>query len=112
MPDLSTTLTDAYAALTGLDPPVPVYIAGDPEPEGDPPQVIVLQDVSSVPVPTYGLDARTSRIQLTCYAQTKLAALGLEARALVALRGIGFRFIQSRPAPDPDHTGQLSEYRR
>lgn len=110
MPDLSTTLTDAYAALTGLDPPAPVLLAGDPDPDGEQPELIILQDVSSVQVGTYGLDARDNRIQITCYAQTKLAALGLEARALAALRGAGFRFLQSRPAPA--EIGQLSEYRR
>lgn len=105
-------MTDAYAALTGLDPPVPVLFAGDPEPDPPAPEVIVLQDVSSVPVPTYGKDARTSRVQVTCYAPTKLEALGIEARALTALRGVGLRWIASRPAPDPDYVGTLSEYRR
>lgn len=113
MPDtLSDVLTDAYAALSGLDPPVPVLMAGDPEREGDPVQVIVLQDVSSVPVDTYGLDSRRSRVQVTCYAETKLAALGIEARAVVALRGAGLHWIASRPAPDPENVGALSEYER
>lgn len=113
MPDtLSAVMTDAYAALTGLDPPVPVLIAGDPEPETDPKQVIVLQDVSSVPVDTYGLDSRRSRIQVTCYAETKLEALGIESRALVALRGVGLHWIASRPAPDQEFIGVLSEYER
>lgn len=110
---MTAVMTDAYAALTGLDPPVPVLFAGDPEPEGDPPQVIVLQDVSTTHIPTYGLGLlSTSRIQITCYAPTKLAALGIEARALTALRGVGLRWIASRPAPDQDYIGQISEFRR
>lgn len=91
---------------------MPVLIAGDPEPDPPAPQAIVLQDVSSVPVPTYGKDARTSRIQITCYAPTKLEALGIEARALTALRGVGLRWIASRPAADQDYIGQISEFRR
>lgn len=113
MDDLTAVMTDAYAALTGLDPPVPVLIAGDPEPDPPAPEVIVLQDVSTTRIFTYGLgELSTSRVQITCYAPTKLEALGIEQRALTALRGVGLRWIASRPAPDPENVGTLSEYRR
>ena len=107
---LADALNDAYAALEAIGPPV--RMDGDPEPDPPPARMIVLADVATTALPTYGLQPTTKRIQITCYAENKLAALVLEAAALVALRDAGFRFIQSRPAPDPDFIGQISEYRR
>lgn len=105
---LLDVLADARAALLTLGPPV--RMDGDPDPGGD--EVIVLAPVSDTALPAYGITPTTKRIQVTCYAATLARALTLTTAAADALRPAGLRFIQSRPAPDPDHIGQVSEYRR
>lgn len=107
---LIDVLADARAALMALGPPV--LLAGDPDPEGETPEVIVLQPVSDTALPTYGRQASAKRVQVTCYAPTLARALELTTAAADALRPLRLRFIQSRPAPDPDHIGQVSEFTR
>lgn len=107
---LLDALADARAALMALGPPV--YIAGDPDPPGEQTELIVLQDVSDTALPTYGLSLSTKRLQVTCYGQTLARALELTEQARTALAAVGLRYLQSRPAPDPEYVGCISEYRR
>ncbi|GGN32265.1 hypothetical protein [Deinococcus daejeonensis] len=108
---LLDVLADARTALMALGPPV--FLAADQDPAGEQPEVIVLDRVSDTRIPTYGLGAiSTKRVQVTCYAPTLARALDLTTQAAAALAPLGLRFIQSRPAPDPDFIGQISEYRR
>lgn len=107
---LLDALADARTALRTLGPPV--LLAGDPDPPGEQAEVLILQPVSDTALPSYGLRPTLKRVQVTCYAATLARALDLTTAAADALRPLGFRFIASRPAPDPDAIGQVSEYRR
>lgn len=111
MPDLlSAVLIDARTALLTLGPPV--LLPGDPDPPGEQGEVIILAPVADTARPSYGLQASNKRIQVTCYAETLLRALALTELAKTALRPLGLRYLQLRPAPDPDSLGVLSEFRR
>lgn len=105
---LLDVLADARTALLDLGPPV--KIAGDPDPGGD--EVLVLEAVADTRVPSYRTEASTKRIQVTCYAATLQRTLELTDAARAALASVGLRWIASRPAPDPEKIGTLSEYRR
>lgn len=107
---LSDVITDAFTALDAIGPPV--LIAGDPDPPGRQAEVLILQPVSDTARPTYGLQTSNKRVQVTAYAETLTRALELTEQARTALRSVGLRYIGSRPAPDPDLNGMLSEYRR
>lgn len=107
---LTDVLADARTALMALGPPV--FLAGDPDLEGEQAEVIILQPVSDTALPSYGLTPTLKRVQVTCYATTLARALELTDLARSVLGAVGLRFIQSRPAPDPDYVGQVSEYRR
>lgn len=108
MADVATTLTEAYAALQAIGPPV--RFAGDDDPETS--ELIVLADLSDTGVSTYGLQTTRTLIQVSCYAKTKLRALSLDAKARTELRGLGFYFSQSRGFFDADAYGQISDFRR
>ena len=105
---LLDVLADARTALMALGPPV--FLAADQDPAGEQPEVIVLDRVSDTPLGTYGLQVSAKRIQVTCYAATLTRALTTQAAD--ALRPLRLRWIGSRPAPDPDFIGQISEYTR
>lgn len=107
---LLDVLADARTALMALGPPV--LLAGDPDLEGEQAEVIILQPISDTALPSYGRRPTTKRVQVTCYAPTLDRALELTEQARSALNAVGLRHIQSRPAPDPDYVGQLSEFRR
>ena len=107
---LLDVLADARTALMALGPPV--VLAADQDPPGEQTEVIVLDRVADTPLGTYGLRASTKRIQVTCYAATLTRALDLTTQAADALRPLRLRWIGSRPAPDPDFIGQISEYTR
>lgn len=103
------TLADLVDALKAMPQPVPVIVVGAPDP--DTPELITVQLVSATGVPSYGLLDRTiKRVQVSCYAQSRTAALQLEARARAAALAAGFRLIQQRPAPEG--FGELTDYRR
>lgn len=107
---LLDVLADARTALMALGPPV--ALRSDPDPRGTEAEVIVLDRVSDTPLGTYGLQVSAKRIQVTCYAATLTRALDLTTQAADALRPLRLRWIGSRPAPDPDFIGQISEYTR
>ena len=107
---LFAVLVGARGALLELG--VPVLLPGDPEPVPEPPEVIILQPVSDTRLPSYGTEASTKRVQVTCYARTMKRSLALDAAARTALASVALRWLASRPAPDQDSIGHLSEYRR
>ncbi|WP_019008982.1 hypothetical protein [Deinococcus aquatilis] len=114
MADLASTIIAARVALLKAFPPgvgPPIFLERDPDPPGEQAEAIILQPVSDTALPAYGLRPTTKLIQVTCYAPTLLRALSLTTEVTAALRPLGLRFIQSRPAPDPEFTGQVSDYR-
>lgn len=110
---LFDVLVRVRIALMALGPPAPaVLLPGDPEPVPEPAEVIILQPVADTRLPSYGTEASTKRVQVTCYAPTVKRALALDSAARAALAAAGLRWIASRPAPDPEAVGMLPEYRR
>lgn len=103
-------LADAYAALQAIGPPV--KLDGDPDPEGEQTELIVLALVSDTSRQHYGGRTGTARIQTTCYAQTVLDAAALDSLCITALEAAGWQHLQTRPAPDPQFAGLLSEFTR
>ncbi|EYB67413.1 hypothetical protein DEIPH_ctg041orf0009 [Deinococcus phoenicis] len=110
MADLLSALADARAALLGIPNAPPVLLPGDEDP--DTPEVIVLDWVSNTGLPQYGGTPTSKRVQVTAYAATLARALELSEQARTAMREAGFGFLASRPAPDPDAIGVISEHRR
>lgn len=103
---LAATLTAAYAALRAIGPPVRM----DEDPDPETPEVLVLAPVAETGTSHYGGTSLTARIQVTAYAETLLRALALSTQITAALAPLGLHFLQSRPAPDPDSLGVLSEF--
>lgn len=81
-----------------------------PDPLSD---VLVLIDlVATTGIQTYGIQQRTKRVQVVCYARTRSQALDMTDQIRAKLLAKGFTFLQQRSAPDPDAYGEISEYRR
>ena len=111
MADEYGTLRLAAAALLDLLPDV--YLERQQLPDPPPERLVLLDLVAATSRPTYGRsDLTTKRVQVTCYAQTRQDVLRLNEDARRAMLGVGFSFIQQRPALDPDTYGEISEYRQ
>ncbi len=104
------TLGLAQAALETLD--IPAYISREEMTSDLLADHFVIDLIASTGVAGYGTNATTKRVQVTAYAKTRTRTLQLTDMARNALFSAGFRFVQQRPALDPDVYGEISEYRR
>lgn len=107
MADMLDTLALARDTLLARGGLPPAFIRGDDDPGGE---VIVLDRVSDTARAAYGGRATTKFIQVSVYAESLARALELTTTTRIALGHAGFRFLQSRPAPDA--TGEVSDYTR
>lgn len=110
MASLLDTLISARAALLSIPDHPPVLMRGDADPGAG--EVVILDRIADTARRHYGGMTTSKLIQVSCYAPTVARALTLSNTARAALTGAGFRFLQSRPAPDPDATGEVSDYAR
>ncbi len=108
MSDLLSTLVQARAALLTVPDRPPVLMRGDADPGGG--EVIILDRVADTARPAYGGTPSSKLIQVSCYAPTVVRALTLTITTRAAMTAAGFRWLQSRPAPDPAAIGEVSDY--